>query len=101
MYDHGSTRTHATALHTSRQTLQFEPVLGSAQHRQDATGTQSHYTGAFRAVLEKMSRQAQLDIIFVDCSPSCGNAHAQHKKLLASQTQLSSQQGDHIFMLHN
>lgn len=58
----------------SRQTLQFEPVLGSAQHRQDATGTQSHYTGAFRAVLEKMSRQAQLDIIFVDCSPSCGNS---------------------------
>ena len=62
----------------SRQTLQYEPVLGGAQHRQDSTGAQSHYTGAFHAVLEKMSRQADLDIIFVDCSPSCGNAHVCH-----------------------
>ena len=57
----------------SRQTLQYEHSLGAAQHRQDPTGAQSHYTGAFHAVLEKMSRQAELDIIFVDCSPSCGN----------------------------
>lgn len=55
----------------SRQVLQLEPGLAGAQSNA-LTGLQNHYLGAFHAVLEKMSTQAELDIILVDCSPSCG-----------------------------
>ena len=54
----------------SRQVLQLEPLLNVALT--DASGMLSRYIGAFHAVLMRMSTQANLDIIFVDCSPSCG-----------------------------
>ena len=58
----------------SRQVLQLESLLTTAQSTPDPGGLLGHYVGAFHAVLKRMSAQANLDIIFVDCSPSCGKA---------------------------